>query len=468
MKFPDQFTWGMATSSYQIEGAHNADGKGPSIWDAFSRIPGRILGGDTGDLACDHYHRFRDDVKLMASLGVPAYRFSISWPRVLPTGRGTGNPAGIKFYSDLIDALLEHGIEPWVTLYHWDLPLALQMENDGWLNPQIADDFTAYAKLCFSSLGDRVKKWITFNEPWVISLLGHGQGIFAPGRKSTSEPYLAAHNILRAHAKTVQCFRTEFHHQNGKIGITNNCDWRAPLTDSPADQAAAQRAVEFFLGWFADPIFKSGDYPPVMRELVGDRLPVFTPEESTALLGSADFFGLNHYTAAYAAESSANPEQTTEEGISADPQITLSTDPAWKITDIQWPIVPWGCKNLLQWIANRYNNPPIFITENGCAMNDQVSADGRVYDKDRISFYHDYLTACHEAIQSGVNLRGYFAWSFMDNMEWVSGYRFRFGLVHVDRETLARTPKSSALWFSQVIQTNELANPTLIPVTTSP
>lgn len=458
MTFPDHFTWGTATSSYQIEGAHNADGKGPSIWDAFCRIPGRIERGETGDTACDHYHRFREDVALMSALGMCAYRFSISWPRLMPTGRlderGAINEAGIRFYNDLIDCLLEHGIEPWVTLYHWDLPLALQTERDGWLNPSIADDFLAYARLCFERFGDRVKHWITFNEPWVVSLLGYGQGLMAPGRISTSEPYTAAHHILRSHAKAVKCYRSEFANQAGKIGITNNCDWREPLTSSPEDKEAAERAVLFFLGWFADPIFKSGDYPAVMRERLGERLPRFTEEESRDLLGSSDFFGLNHYSTMYAADAATAPG-----AISDEQSVDLSVDPAWNLTAFHWAIVPWGCRKLLAWIAERYGNPPIYITENGCAMDDSPGADGRIHDADRTEFFRSYLEACHEAIGGGVNLAGYFAWSFMDNMEWASGYRLRFGLVHVDRESLSRTPKDSALWYAGVVKNNALPSP---------
>ena len=466
--FPAGFTWGTATSAYQIEGGHDAGGKGPSIWDAFCRVPGRIHAGDTGDVACDHYHRFREDVALMASLGLKAYRFSISWPRLMPAGRmerGGVNAAGVRFYSELIDALLEHGIEPWVTLYHWDLPLALQMERDGWLHPEIADDFEVYARLCFESFGDRVKHWITFNEPWVVAILGYGQGVFAPGRSSTSEPYIAGHHILRSHARAVRCYREEFAHQNGKIGITNNCDWREPLTDKPQDKEAAERALQFYLGWFADPVFKSGDYPDVMRERVGDRLPRFTREESESLLGSSDFFGLNHYTTMFAAEASAEAGAQSvygNGGISEDQDVDLSVDPSWKLTEFKWAVVPWGCRKLLNWIAERYGNPPLYITENGCAMDDVVAPDGTVDDQDRIAFYQGYLGACRDAIADGVDLRGYFAWSLMDNFEWASGYQFRFGLVHIDRETLARTPKRSALWYSDVVRSNALpSGPTI-------
>ncbi len=461
--FPPHFVWGTATSAYQIEGGHNADGKGPSIWDAFCEIPGRVAKGESGKVACDHYHRMREDVELMASLGMKAYRFSISWPRLMPTGRmenGGVNEEGVQFYSDLIDALLEHGIEPWVTLYHWDLPLALQMEHDGWLNPQIADDFENYARLCFERFGDRVSNWITLNEPWVVAILGYGQGMFAPGRRSDSEPYLAAHQLLRAHAKSVHCYRSEFAHQQGQIGISNNCDWREPLTDSAEDREAAERALLFYVGWFADPIFKSGDYPEVMRERVGERLPRFTEEESKALLGSADFFGLNHYTTMFAAEARTGDGEKAvygNGGISEDQEVDLSVDPSWALTEFKWAVVPWGCRKLLGWLSARYQSPEIVITENGCAMRDEVGSDGNVDDQDRLQFYRGYLEACHQAIEDGANLGGYFAWSLMDNFEWASGYQLRFGLVHVDRETLARTPKSSARWYSQVVRDNALS-----------
>ncbi len=462
MKFPTGFTWGVATAAYQIEGGHDAGGKGPSIWDAFARIPGRMHNGDTGDVACDHYHLFREDVALMKSLGVRAYRFSISWPRVIPTGRiadGGCNEEGIRFYSDLIDCLLEAGIEPWVTLYHWDLPLALQLQHDGWLNPAIAEDFAEYATLCFDRFGDRVKHWITFNEPWVVSILGYGQAVFAPGRQSNDEPYLAGHQILRSHAKAVSIYRERFAHQHGVIGITNNCDWREPLTDTQTDKDAAERALLFYVGWFAEPIFGSGDYPEVMRQRLGSRLPRFEESEQQALRGSSDFFGLNTYTTMFASHSTGTAKPGFvfgNGGISEDQDVDLSVDPEWPKTDYNWAVVPWGCRKLLHWIRERYDNPPIYITENGCAYEDVPGADGSIHDERRIAFYRDYLEACHAAIQDGVDLQGYFAWSFLDNLEWAQGYRLQFGLVHVNRETMQRTPKSSAYWFGQVTSQNAL------------
>jgi len=317
LTFPKDFAWGAATASYQIEGGWLEGGKGFSIWDAFAHTPGKITDSSTADVTCDHFHRWRDDVALMADLGLNAYRFSIAWSRILPAGRGTPNAEGIRFYSDLIDELLKRGITPWVTLYHWDLPLALQLELDGWTNPALADIYKDYAVLCFNLFGDRVKRWTTFNEPWVTSILGYGQGIFAPGRTSNVEPYLAAHTMLRAHGMAVREYRDRFQAvQKGLISMTTNCDWREPLTSAPSDVAAAERSLEFFLGWFADPLYR-GDYPEAMRQRLGSRLPLFTSEESAMIRGSQDFFGLNHYTTMYATDSKAGPHPPSHPFVNA-------------------------------------------------------------------------------------------------------------------------------------------------------
>lgn len=467
-KFPDDFLWGSATSSYQIEGGATQGGRAWSIWDAHAHCPGRTHNGDTGDVACDHYNLFRDDVKLMADMGLKAYRFSISWSRVQPDGQGAVNEEGIKFYSDLIDELLKYNIVPWATLYHWDLPLALQTEKDGWLNPEIADFFATYAQICFSRFGDRVKHWITLNEPWVVAYLGHGNGMFAPGRKSSDEPYLAGHQLLRAHAKAVKVYRSEFQEkQQGQIGITLNCDWREPLTDSQADKQAAQRSLEFFLGWFADPVY-FGHYPAVMIERVGARLPEFSDEDRELLIGSSDFFGLNHYTTAYAADVAQGGVPGEQKvygngGLFEDQHVDLTPDPKWPQTSMQWAVVPWGCRKLLHWITERYSQSdsdsnvkvkvPIYITENGCAYNDTIDeATGECKDTERQVFLEGYLAACSKAINEGVELKGYFVWSFLDNFEWAEGYAKRFGIHYVNFETLKRTPKNSALWYRDSIQ----------------
>ncbi|MCA9731742.1 MAG: beta-glucosidase [Deferribacteres bacterium] len=454
-KFPPGFVWGTATSSYQIEGAWLEGGKGLSIWDAFSHTPGKIKNHDTGDIACDHYHRFKDDVKMMADMGLHAYRFSISWPRIQPTGVGKANPEGIRFYSNLIDTLLEHNITPWITLYHWDLPLVLQFEHDGWLNPAIADYFANYAAICFEAFGDRVKHWITLNEPWCSALLGYSIGHHPPGRISRDDRYRAAHNLLRAHAFAVEKYRSHFQQkQKGIIGITNNCDWRDPLTDSDADRAAAERAVQFFLGWFADPIYK-GDYPEVMREQLGKRLPQFTAKEQELITGSSDFFGLNHYSTMYAANAPIVENSAIADGMWQDQKVILSSDPSWEKTLMNWNIVPEGFRRLLQWVDQRYGSPEIYVTENGCSLNDTLE-NGSVNDPKRIAFFNGYLNAALGAIANNVKLKGYFAWSFMDNFEWTEGYAQRFGLHFVNYKTGERIPKASAKWFARVIQQNGL------------
>ena len=454
--FPKDFIWGSATSSYQIEGAVNEGGRGRSIWDLFCEQPGRVLNGDTGAVACNHYSLFEQDVKLMAELGLKAYRFSIAWPRIQPSGLGEPNLTGITFYNKLIDCLLEYNIEPWITLYHWDLPENLYQNHNGWLNSNIVDYFGEYARICFESFGDRVKHWITLNEPWCSAVLGYGNGHHAPGHTDNIEPYIAAHNLLLSHAQAVDIYRKMDINNDGVIGITNNCDFRYPLTDSKEDQAAAQRSLEFFLGWFADPIWK-GDYPEVMKNMVGDKLPIFTEEQRKLLYQSSDFFGLNHYSSMYASEPSKdNIEDISiagNGGMIEDQNVHLSVDSSWKQTQMDWSIVPDGCKELLKWIDLRYNQPIIYITENGCAQ-DEPNEEKGINDDGRVEFFKGYVNACHEAIESGVNLRGYFAWSLMDNFEWAWGYERRFGLCRVDFNTLKRTPKKSALWYKDLIQKN--------------
>ncbi len=457
MKSFPPFIWGAATASYQIEGAWQEDGKGLSIWDAFSHTPGKIYQNQNADVACDHYHRFKEDVALMKELGLNAYRFSLSWPRIQPMGYGQTNAKGIAFYSHLIDELLANRITPWITLYHWDLPLALQLEFDGWLNPGMAERFRDYADICFSHFGDRVKHWTTFNEPWVTAILGYGQGVFAPGRKSSSEPYQAGHHMLRSHGMAVELYRTRYGAQNGRIGMVTNCDWREPATDADPDRDAAQRAVEFFLGWFADPLY-FGDYPEVMRQRVQKRLPEFTEQERALIKGSADYFGLNHYTTMYARDShgkTASRAVYGNGGLSEDQDVQLSNDPSWEKTDMGWAIVPWGCRKLLQWIDRRYHHPPIIITENGCALADKLEG-GQVHDPQRIKFLNDYLAEIHAAISSGVDVRGYFVWSLLDNFEWASGFSKRFGLYYTDYAGGKRIAKDSAKWYSRIIQQNGL------------
>lgn len=456
--FPSDFIWGGATSAYQIEGAFNEDGKGPSIWDVFSSIPGKVKNNENGNIACDHYHRYKEDVAMMKKIGLKAYRFSIAWSRILPQGRGEINLKGIEFYNNLIDELIANDIQPWVTLYHWDLPAALEFEMDGWLGEEISQLFAVYADICYRYFGDRVKNWITINEAWVVAILGYGHGIFAPGKKSNDLPYLAAHHLIKAHAKAVQVYRTKYQSsQKGKIGITNNCDWREPLSKTQPDREAAQRALEFFLGWFADPIWK-GDYPQVMKERLGKRLPTFTEEEKDMIKGSSDFFGLNHYTTMLAAASSEKDTGSVygNGGLSEDQDVHLSVDPEWKMTSMQWAIVPFGCRKLLEWIDKRYHHPEIIITENGCSFSESLQ-DGKVDDSDRIEFFKGYLSEIKNAIDSGVDVRGYFIWSLMDNFEWALGFDKRFGITYVDHN-LERIMKASAFWYGRVIAKNEVVD----------
>ncbi|ETW08658.1 beta-galactosidase [Aphanomyces invadans] len=469
LKFPDGFMWGTATAAYQIEGGWNEGGRGMSIWDAFSKTPGKVVNGDTGDKAVDHFHLFKHDVQLMANMGLKHYRFSISWPRILPTGFADHvNEDGIAFYNALIDELLAHDIEPIVTLYHWDLPLALQTEYDGWLGGKIVvDAFATYARLCFARFGDRVKSWLTLNEPWCSALLGHGTGEMAPGRKHKckTETYLAAHNLLLAHAHAVQVYRTAFQSsQGGVIGITLNCDFREPKPSSdPAkfkqNQEAAERALLVELGWFADPVY-FGDYPDVMKKQLGTRLPRFTADESKLLRGSSDFFGLNHYGTGYAAPSKAFRNKIVpglDGVIWEDSGVDVTSNDKWLKTDMGWNAVPWGFRKLLMWIQARYApKGGIVVTENGCAVAD-VDRHAAEHDTFRVKFYEAYIAEMHKAItEHGVDVRGYFAWSFVDNYEWAFGYAKRFGLHWVDYTTMERVPKASAKWFAQVIKHNRV------------
>jgi len=447
-----KFIWGAATAAYQVEGAWNADGKGLSIWDAFAHTPGKIHNGDNGDIACDQYHRYKEDAALMKELGINAYRFSFAWTRIIPDGKGVINPAGVAYYHRLIDCLLEHGITPWVTLYHWDLPLTLQLENDGWLSRNTAVFFARYARICFDEYGDKVRNWITLNEPWCSSVLGHGLGVFAPGRISKDEPYIAAHNLLIGHGLAVSEFRNS--KKAGTIGISNNCDWREPLTESDQDREAAQRSLEFFYGWFTDPIV-FGEYPEVMQKKLGKRLPIFSNDDRRLLLKSADFLGLNHYTTQYA---SAKPSSSSVDnisgngGMSEDQNVFLSADPAWEKTDLNWTIVPWGMRKMLNWISSRYPGYPVYVTENGCAVHEPDAASAE-NDSLRCGFISDYINAVQSAVhEDGNDIRGYFLWSIIDNFEWIFGFSKRFGLIRCEYDTCTRSPKKSFFEYKQLIQ----------------
>ncbi|XP_021353931.1 lactase-phlorizin hydrolase-like, partial [Mizuhopecten yessoensis] len=461
--FPEHFAWSAATAAYQVEGAWNEDGKGQSIWDTFSH-QGHVDSSDTGDVACDSYHKYMDDVQLLKDMKVTHYRFSLSWPRILPDGTTRSvNQLGLDYYNQLIDALLDAGITPMVTLYHWDLPQALQDRGGGWLNASIADVFADYARLAYQKFGDRVKTWITLNEPWVVSVQGYGQGIKAPGIVSPGDKvYIAAHNLIRAHGKAYRLYEKEFKNtQQGKVGITCNCDWEVPKSESvPSDRDAAERALQFHFGWFVNPVLNNGDYPDVMKWQIGNksviqklkhsRLPEFTQEETRYLKGATDFLGLNFYTSNLA-ENYVDP--ATPRDYYGDMDIKLSKDPSWLGSGSSWlTVTPFGIRRMLNWIKDHYGDVPVFITENGIS-----DRNGSLSDDHRIFYYKHYINEVLKAIRlDHVDVRGYTAWSLMDNFEWSRGYSERFGLHYVDFTDPARprTPKASAHYYRHIIQNN--------------
>ncbi len=443
MTFPKAFLWGTATASYQIEGAAFEDGKGESIWDRFSHTPGKIHYGDTGDEACDHYHRYREDVAIMRRIGLRSYRFSVSWPRVYPKGGGSINRPGLEFYERLVDELLSSEIAPMVTLYHWDLPQALQ-EGGGWLNRDTAEYFADYAAKLFQVLGDRVKMWITHNEPWVTAFLGHAVGVHAPGIKDYPQAISVSHNLLLSHAKAVAVFR-DFNREDSRIGITLNLSPFEPASDSEEDERAANLGDGSLNRWFLDPVFK-GTYPQDMLDAYTERgwAPEIGEGDMDQLADSdIDFLGVNYYFRNIVEASSSGKslyEPVRPEGA--------------EFTEMDWEIYPEGLCDLLLRLDRDYSRPPIYITENGAAFKDDRVADGTVQDEDRIHYLRDHFAQAHRALEEGVDLRGYFVWSLMDNFEWAYGYSKRFGIVHVDFESQARTLKKSALWYRDVIDTD--------------
>lgn len=481
--FQPDFLWGAATSAYQIEGGSSAGGRGPSIWDTWCDQSPDNCNGDTGDVCDDHYHLWKEDIELMKTLGLKAYRFSISWSRILPNGTADYadgkaanavkinvtsikgiNQEGIDFYNGIIDALIENNIEPFITLYHWDLPQALEERYGGWVDRSIIEDFADYARICFQLFGDRVKYWITINEGWTTAIHGYEEGSNAPGYMGrdvggTGQPYLVGHHLLLAHARAVEVYKNEGFATryskdrfdgNGMIGIANSGDFRFPLDPkSEDDQEAATRSMEFQLGWMTDPLWL-GDYPASMRAILGSRLPQFTKGEVQKLVGSADFIGLNHYSSALASKPSKPP---TYGGYWADQLVTLSDDPSWEKTYMGWNVAPDGAREILLWMDRRYNHPLIFVTENGMAA-DEPDFEHSIHDEARKDYLEGYIRGFGQALQQGVNLGGYFAWSLLDNFEWQYGFSKRFGIVHVNYTTLERTVKSSAEFYRDVIESN--------------
>jgi len=438
--FPQHFLWGAATAAYQIEGSPVSDGAGSSIWHRFAHTPGRVRNGDTGDVACDHYRRFREDIALMRELGLKAYRFSIAWSRVLPEGTGAINAKGLDFYDRLVDELLAQGIEPMATLYHWDLPAALD-DRGGWLNPEVAHWFADYSRAVFRRLDGRVKLWVTLNEPWVVSDGGYLHGTLAPGHRSPFEAPRASHNLMRAHAASVAAYRAE---GRNRIGLVVNLEPKYPATANAADVAATLRAEAYMNRQYLDAALL-GRYPEELAEIFGEAWPRWKPEEVAPLRVPIDFLGVNYYTRSVTrADATSWPLRA-----SAVRQVHATH------TEMSWEVFAQGLQDALLWVKKRYGDVPLYVTENGAAFYDppQAPADG-VQDPLRVAYLRDHLRAVHGAIAAGCDVRGYFVWSLLDNLEWSLGFSMRFGIVHVDFESQRRTPKVSARFYSNVIATN--------------
>ncbi|NYD58198.1 beta-glucosidase [Nocardioides marinisabuli] len=461
--FPADFVWGAATAAFQIEGATDEDGRTDSTWDAFCRVPGAVIGGDTGERACDHYHRLEEDVALMASLNLDAYRFSVAWPRVRPDG-GPLNPAGLAFYDRLVDRLLERGILPWVTLYHWDLPQALELRG-GWTDRDTVHRFTEYAVSVHEALSDRVDLWTTLNEPWCSAFLGYTGGQHAPGHQDEASGLVAAHHLLLAHgAATGEIRRRQ---PDARLGITLNL---SPVTaldpQEPADRDAARRIDGFQNRVFLDPLLR-GSYP---EDLLADTAHLGWQDavrdgDLATIAAPIDVLGINYYTSAHVsgrpdagapAPAAAVPARPTRSPYPVSDDIAfLGRD--LPTTAMGWEVQPSGLRDLLVRLRDDYAGlPRLYITENGAAYDDRRDGDGEVRDADRIAYVDAHLRALHEAMEAGVDVGGYFVWSLLDNFEWAYGYDKRFGIVHVDYDTFERTPKASARWYAGIAATGTL------------
>jgi beta-glucosidase len=439
-RFPDDFLWGAATSAYQIEGSPLADDAGSNIWHRFSHTPGLTHDGATGDVACDHYRRWESDLDLLKELGLGAYRFSIAWPRVLPDGTGgLINRKGLDFYDRLVDGLVARGITPLVTLYHWDLPSALD-DRGGWLNPDIAPWFAEYASVVARALGDRVGMWATLNEPWVVMDGGYMHGGLAPGHRNLFEAPLATHNLLRAHGAGVQALRA-FVKQ--PVGLVVNIEPKYAASDSPEDVAATRRADAYMNRQYLDPALL-GRYPDELPDVFGDAWPEAPDDDLRLIRQPLDFVGINYYTRAVVRHDSA--DVPTRAGRVMQPRHAH--------TEMGWEVYPQGLTDTLTWFKGRYGDVPLYVTENGAAFYDAPVADADLVDDPlRVGYYREHLRAVHRAIAAGVDVRGYFAWSLLDNFEWSHGYSKRFGIVHVDFVTQRRTLKRSARFYADVVRT---------------
>ncbi|XP_047321867.1 vicianin hydrolase-like [Impatiens glandulifera] len=470
--FPTGFVFGAGSAAYQYEGAAFIDGKGKSIWDTFThQHPEKIVDNSNGDVAIDMYNRYKEDINRMVDTGLDAFRFSIAWSRVLPKGKVSGgvNPIGVNYYNNLINGILAKGLVPYVTLFHWDLPQALEDEYGGFLSDNIVNDYRDYADFCFKTFGDRVKHWFTLNEPLTYCLNGYTTGTHAPGRcsnyignctsgNSATEPYIVAYHLILSHASAVKVYREKYKtYQKGEIGVTLVTHFFNPLTNTASDERAARRALDFWFGWFLHPM-TYGDYPEEMKTIIGNRLPRFTAEQSKLLIKSYDFLGVNYYSTYYA--SNVLTVKRTNLSMSTDNQANISPlkngVPIGPATDLNWLyIYPKGIYSLMIHIKEHYGNPPIYITENGVATgrNDSLPIKEVLNDNIRIMYHYNHLKYLEKSIQEGANVKGYFMWTFIDDYEWDGGFAYRFGLYFVDyKNGLKRIPKKSAFWYKNFIK----------------
>ena len=454
MNFPEGFVWGTATAAYQVEGGANEDGRGPSIWDTFSHTPGKVFHGDTGDIACDQYHRSEEDLDLMTDLGLQAYRFSVAWPRIQPEGSGAPNQRGLDYYRRLVEGLRERSIEPALTLYHWDLPQALQ-DRGGWTVRETSERFAEYAGLVYEALGDSVGLWITLNEPWVSAWMGYGIGVHAPGGESTGDALAATHHLLLGHGLALENLRSLGREEN-HLGITLNLSPVRPATGDSADAEAARRVDGNANRLYLDPLFR-GSYPEDMLEHYREASDFAFVEEGDLEKISApiDFLGVNYYFRHTVVAGEGEPQLPTTARF-ADLGAATVLPPGLQTTAMGWPVEPDGLTELLLRIHREYARLPLYITENGAAFHDYVDPEGGVDDEERVAFLDAHFRAVHAAVEQGVDLRGYFVWSLLDNFEWAHGYSKRFGLVFVDYGTQRRIPKTSARWYRGVIERNGL------------
>jgi len=443
LSFPRGFLFGTSSAAYQIEGAAAEDGKGPSIWDTYSHTPGKIEDGTNGDRACDHYHLWERDVELMRELGINAYRFSISWPRVLPKGRGRVNNKGLQFYSDLVDALIDAGITPLVTLYHFDLPQALQDEGGGWLRRGVADDFREFTDVVSVELGDRVKHWATINEPWELAWQGYVTGEDAPGlRLGNREALKASHNVLLAHGAAVQTIRDNS--PGSQIGIVLHLNMVEPATTRPEDVAAAHRWELHQNKWYMDALYREG-YPAELVKLFGRDAPEVIPGDMEMIREQTDYLGVNNYRRSVVAA-----------GTDLPPVNMKRINPPGEYTEMGWEVHPEGLYKILKWVHTNYPVPRIIVTENGASFTDTITPDGKIHDERRANYITEHLKQAHRAMREGVPLKGYFVWSTLDNFEGAYGYSRRFGVIYVDYETQMRTIKDSGRLLTKIATESKL------------